>query len=129
MGQGVRGTGAEPRSRMRRNRETGAALVQQWRSSGQTPTQFCRAQGVGAHRLHYWRRKLDGVRTSEPSLTGEFLALSTPERVQVEEPAQDRSQVVIEIRATDRILVQVRVAAGSAAFVQTLRGVLEALAS
>ena len=129
MGQAVRGADAEPRSRVRRNQKAGAALVQQWRSSGQTPAQFCRAQGVGAHRLHYWRRKLDGVRTSEPSLTGEFLALSTPARVQVEEPAQDRSQVVIEILATDRIAVQVRVAAGSAGFVETLRGVLEALAS
>jgi hypothetical protein len=107
----------------------GAALVQQWQSSGQTPAQFCRAQGVGAHRLHYWRRKLDGAGRPEPSLTGEFLALSAPVRAHGEEPARERSQIVIEIGATHPIRVRVPMAAGSAGFVQTLRGVLEALAS
>jgi hypothetical protein len=62
-------------------------------------------------------------------VTGEFLALSAPVRAQADERERSSSEVVVEIRAMDPVLVRVPVAAGSAAFVQTLRGVLEALRS
>jgi transposase-like protein len=129
MGREVRAQGVEPRSRVRRSREAGQALVQEWRSSGQRPAQFCREHGIGTHGLQYWRRKLDAERGSEPGVTGEFLALSAPVRAQVDEREGSSSEVVLEIRAMDPVLVRISVAAGAATFVQTLRGVLEALRS
>jgi transposase-like protein len=127
MAQAIRGRGVDPRRRVRRDREAGVALVQQWRSSGQTPTQFCRTHGVGAHRLHYWRRKLDSQGEPQPSLGGEFLALSAPVGVGAGERERGNPEMVVELRAMD-VVVRLPMAAGPAGVVQTLRGVLEALA-
>ena len=129
MAQAVRVAGGEPQSRVRRSRAAGVSLVQEWRSSGQTPAQFCRKHGIGTHRLHYWKRKLDAERTPEPSVTGEFLALSAPAVARSDELERGDCEFVVEIRAMERVSVRVPVAAGLGAFVQTLRGVLEALRS
>jgi transposase-like protein len=129
MAQAVWAPGAKPQPRVRRSREAGEALVQEWRSSGQRPAQFCRKHGIGTHRLQDWRRRLDAERAPEPGVSGEFFVLSAPARSQADERERSSFEVVVDIRATDQVLVRVPVAAGSAAFVQTLRGVLEALRS
>ena len=128
MAQAVGKHGEPARSRKRRSREAGMALVEEWRSSGQTPAQFCRVRGIGTHGLQYWRRKLEPEVTPKASVAGEFFALSVPARAQ-EPELQRGAELVIEIGARDPILVHVPLAAGSAAFVQALRGVLAALAS
>ena len=36
-------------------RAEGCALVDSWKSSGQSPAAFCRASGLAAWKLAYWR--------------------------------------------------------------------------
>jgi len=48
-------------SASRRSTESeGRALVDAWQSSGLPVSEFCRTQGIGAHRVHYWKRRLAG---------------------------------------------------------------------
>ena len=37
----------------------GAELIQRWRASGLSQAQFGRAEGIEAHRISYWRRRLE----------------------------------------------------------------------
>jgi transposase-like protein len=129
MAQTNRTRASDPAGRVRRSRAAGLALVREWRSSGQTPAQFCRAHGIGVHRLHYWKRKEDVEKATDLSVPGEFFALSVPARAEGSERERGEAEVAIEIRAMDQIIVRVPVAAGSSIFAQTLRGVLEVLAS
>lgn len=115
--------------RVRRSREEGRALVEQWRSSGQTPARFCHGQGIATQRLRYWRQQVDEDEAQTVPRAADFLALEAS--LVAEEDARQHSDAatMVEIRATDAVLVRVPVAAGRAVFVQTLRGVLEALGS
>jgi transposase-like protein len=114
--------------RVRGSAAAGLALVQQWRSSGQTPAQFCRSHGIGAHRLHYWKRKSDVERAPEPSVAGKLFALSAPVRADAGEPERGEAEVRLEIQRLDGIVVRLAVAAESADFAHTLRAVLQVLA-
>jgi transposase-like protein len=56
------------------SRHTSQAKLQLWkdrfeqfRQSGQTIQQFCRALGCGRSSFHYWQRKLEPNRHSKPS--------------------------------------------------------------
>jgi len=46
--------------RIRWNAETAEAILDQWRSSGQSLRCFSRDNGIGYQRLLAWRRKLNG---------------------------------------------------------------------
>jgi len=61
MGNG-RGTKASGRvlHSMRWSREQAAAILEEWRSSGQSIAAFAREHGVVAQRLHWWRARLRG---------------------------------------------------------------------
>lgn len=127
MAQAERGRAAE--RRVRRSREDGRALVQEWRSSNQTLVQFCQERGLAVHRLRYWRRRIEDEPAPDGQVSAEFLALGVARRAEANAIARSDAAGVLEIRATDSVLVRVPLAAGHEVFVQTLRGVLEALAS
>ncbi|HVZ31596.1 MAG TPA: hypothetical protein VG963_04175 [Polyangiaceae bacterium] len=65
------------RSAVRRSVADGQALIDQWRRSGMSVTEFCRDQAVAAHVLRYWlsREKT----TSKPVATAsEFFVVAAP---------------------------------------------------
>lgn len=89
-------------------RAEGCALVDSWKSSGQSPSAFCRASGVAAWKLAYWRSV-----TGRPSATAGF--------VPVEAAAAGRG-LELHLRGGLRIAIE----AGFDPVV--LRAVVEALA-
>ena len=127
MAQAERERGAE--RRVRRSRGDGRALVQQWQSSGQSPVQFCQERGVAVHRLRYWRRRIEEEPARDGQLSEEFFALGVASRAEARAIARSDDSGVLEIRATDSVLVRVPLTAGHEVFVQTLRAVLAALRS
>ena len=44
-----------------------ADLVREWRSSGESVRAFAERRGVGAHVLHYWKKRVD-ARSAGPAL-------------------------------------------------------------
>lgn len=59
-------------SRRYLTRAEGCALVDCWKSSGQSPAAFCRASGVAAWKLAYWRSV-----TGRPSATSGFVRVES----------------------------------------------------
>jgi hypothetical protein len=112
--------------RVRRSRDEGMALVEQWRESGLRPAEFCRTRGIAEHRLHYWKRRAP-VEAKAEGATGEFFAvLATTGGAREASPlAAAVPEAIVEICMAGSLRVRVSLAAGRAAFVQTLRGVLE----
>jgi len=49
----------------RRSAAQGRKLVAQWRSSGQSVTEFCRERSVGPHVLRYWLSREAGGTSGE----------------------------------------------------------------
>ena len=58
-------------SRRYLTRAEGCALVDSWKSSGQSPAAFCRARGIAAWKLTYWR----SVSDARPSVGSGFVEL------------------------------------------------------
>ena len=52
-------------------RAEGLALVDSWKSSGQSPAAFCRARGMAGWKLTYWR----SVAAVRPSVGSGFVEL------------------------------------------------------
>jgi hypothetical protein len=65
------------RSIVRRNAADGRALIDQWRRSGLSVTEFCRDQAVAAHVLRYWlsREKTPSTPVAPAS---KFFVVSAP---------------------------------------------------
>lgn len=59
-------------SRRYLTRAEGCALVDSWKSSGQSPAAFCRARGMAAWKLTYWR----SVAEARPSVGSGFVELA-----------------------------------------------------
>lgn len=102
----------------------GRALVEQWRQSGLSVSEFCRRQAVGAHVLRYWL-----LREAPPDVTaakGEaFYVVSAPstESAQVGKPSMGGG------RGAGGAVIVVLPAVTSEQLVQTLRGLLEEVRS
>jgi hypothetical protein len=120
---------AIPAVARRTDRERGMALVGQWRSSGQTVTQFCRAQGVPVHRLQYWRRRAEaGTRGALTPTANELLAVELAGPSAENTPAAVRASLdgSVEI-LVGAVRVQLPLDCGREAFVRILRWTAEAL--
>ena len=89
----------------------GRALVEQWRQSGLSVTEFCRRQAVGVHVLRYWRS-----REAKPGATAAtadaFYVVSAPS-TEGSKPSR-RGAVIVVLPAVT-----------STQLVRTLRGLLE----
>ncbi len=90
-------------------RAEGCALVDSWKSSGQSPAAFCRANGLSAWKLTYWR----SVAEAQSSAGSGFVQL---------ESAVHGCGLELRLRAGVRVAVE----AGFDPVV--LRAVVEALA-
>jgi hypothetical protein len=117
--------------RGRRSRDEGMALVEQWRESGLRPAEFCRSRGIAEHRLHYWKRRAQPCESGAGSATSEFFAVLAPadDAREARKLAGAAPESIVEICLAGSLRVRVSLAAGRAAFVQTLRGVLEVVES
>jgi hypothetical protein len=68
-------------SAVRRTAADGRGLIDQWRRSGMSVTEFCRDQGVAAHVLRYWlsREKTPIKPVATPVATAsKFFVVSAP---------------------------------------------------
>jgi transposase-like protein len=111
----------------RTDRAQGLALVEQWRSSGQSVAQFCRERGVAAHRLYYWKRQVEPeARREARASAGEFVALEIRGASEAASPSKRSSEAAIEIVVG---AIRVRIPAGCSrdSFVQILRWTAETL--
>lgn len=99
--------------------ESGLALAAAWRASGQTVAAFARAQGVPAHRVHYWKRREETA--AAPSAGGEFLALEVASIAASERPTP------IEV-CVGEISVRFALDVGRKTFIEAVRWAQEAVA-
>jgi hypothetical protein len=103
-----------------RSAAQGRALVEQWRQSGLSVSEFCRRQAVGAHVLRYWVS-----RQAKPGATAAtadaFYVVSTPE---TESAELGRPSMGGGSRAGGAVIV-VLPALTSEQLVRTLRGLLQ----
>ena len=107
-----------------RSAAQGQALVEQWRQSGLSVSEFCRRQAVGAHVLRYWLSR--AVEPSGTAATGDaFYVVSAPgtESAEVGKPSMGGGG-----RAGSAVIV-VLPAVTSEQLVRTLRGLLEEVRS
>ena len=103
-----------------RSAAQGRALVEQWRQSGLSVSEFCRRQAVGAHVLRYWL-----LREAKPGVTAAtgdaFYVVSAPGAESAEIGGASMSG---RGRAGSAVIV-VLPAVTSEQLVRTLRGLLE----
>jgi hypothetical protein len=116
-----------PRS-LRRSRDEGKALVEQWRESGLGPAEFCRARGIAEQRLHYWKRRLqrEGVREETEAEAFVWVRAAGEDEPTIGTGAAGPESSA-EICLPGSLRVRVSLAAGPTAFVHALRGVLQVL--
>ena len=111
MGNKKSGTGG----RVRLNAMQGRTLVEQWRRSGLSVSEFCRSQGVREHVLRY-RLSLETTPSEPAAHRGEFFVVSAPGKALTPSPASNG--------ATTAVLVMLP-AVTPGELVQTLRALLE----
>jgi hypothetical protein len=115
-----------PRS-LRRSRDEGRALVEQWRESGLRPAEFCRTRGIAEHRLHYWKRRLQGDGEGERAVSESFFAVIAADQETATVEAGWES--VAEICVSGSVRVRVSLSGGAEAFTHALRAVLQVVGS
>lgn len=64
-------------SAVRRTAADGRGLIDQWRRSGMSVTEFCRDQGVAAHVLRYWLSR-EKTPTKPVATASKFFVVSAP---------------------------------------------------
>jgi transposase-like protein len=130
MAQTNRTGSLEQLGRVRWGRLEGLALVRQWERSGLSASEFCRAHGVTAHRLQYWKRRSQEPQAQAREATPEFFAVlaGAGDVLKDAGKTEERLELSVEICLSPSIRVRVPLAAGASAFVQTLRGVMELVA-
>jgi hypothetical protein len=99
----------------------GRALVQQWRRSGLSVSEYCRARGVREHVLRY-RLSRETTPSKTVAAQGDFVMVSAPTMAPGVEHASDGS------RAGGAIIVMLP-AVTPAELVQTVRGLLDGVRS
>ena len=100
-----------------RSAAQGRALVEQWRSSGLSVSEFCRRQAVGTHVLRYWLSR-EAKRVESVAAADACYVVSAPE-------ADSATLAKPSVREGSRAVIVVLPAATSEQLVQTLRGLLE----
>ncbi len=73
-------------------------VISQWRESGQTQKEFCRARDIKLSTLHYWMKRLKKASAAQAAL---------PELVRITPPATSdcSTEIIIEIDRRFRILL------------------------
>lgn len=100
-----------------RSAEEGQALVEQWRQSGLSGSEFCRRQALGEHVLRYWQSREAKAKAS--TARGDaFYVVSTPSTDCVQGGGRS-------MRGGGGAVIVVLPTATSEQLVQTLRGLLE----
>lgn len=90
--------------RHRMTESEGRALVQAWRYSGLTQSEFARHHGVKVQRVQYWSRRLDVARDESAPKAASFVVVTADER----ETVRDESKgAFIEFVVDDRFFVSV----------------------
>ena len=100
-------------------RERMSALIRKWRSSGQTKTEFVRANGVSRGKLEYWVRRLGEETAERRGRRGRSVNL-IPVRVR-ETGSESSGEIEIVLAGGDRVRVSPEVPA------EALRRVIEVL--
>lgn len=95
----------------------GRALVEQWRRSGLSVSEYCRAHGVREHVLRY-RLSRDTRPSKSVATEGEFFVVSAPTMAPAAAPVNDGN------RAGGAVIVMLPTVT-PAELVQTVRGLLE----
>jgi hypothetical protein len=95
----------------------GRALVEQWRQSGLSVSEYCRARGVREHVLRY-RLSREATPSKAVATPSEFFVVSPPTLAAAAAPASDAN------RAGGAVIVMLP-AVTPAELVQTVRGLLE----
>lgn len=95
----------------------GRALVEQWRRSGLSVSEYCRARGVGEHVLRY-RLSRETPPSKTVAAQGDFVVVSAPTMTPGGTHASDGN------RAGGAVIVMLP-AVTPAELVQTVRGLLE----
>ena len=103
-----------------RSAAQGRALVEQWRSSGVSVSEFCRRRAVGTHVLRYWLSR-EATRGESITTADAFYVVSAPgtESAKPRGPSGDGGR-----RAGGAVII-VLPAVTSKKLVRTLRGLLE----
>jgi hypothetical protein len=103
--------------RARLSATQGRALVEQWRQSGLSVSEYCRARGVGEHVLRY-RLSRETTPRKSGGTEGEFFVVSAPAMAHTAAPVNEGN------RAGGAVIVMLP-AVTPAELVQTVRGLLE----
>ena len=116
-------------SAKRTERSAGLALVERWRGSGQSVTEFCRGNGIPTHRLHYWKKQAEGLGGNADVAAREFCALAVRDpSVSLTSSTPDAASAEpLEIAIGASICIRLPSGATREAFIQTLRWVIEAI--
>ena len=102
--------------RVRLSARQGRALVEQWRRSGLSVSEYCRARGVREHVLRY-RLSQETTPSKTVATDGEFFVVTAPTKAPAVAPANDGERA-------GAIIVMLP-AVTPAELVQTVRGLLE----
>jgi hypothetical protein len=108
---------------VRRSAAQGRALVEQWRRSGESVTEFCRGQAVGAQVLRYWLSR-ETARKESGATAGFYVVSAAEKEREGESVARASSSGAAGGRPGSAVIV-VLPAVTSAELVRTLRGLLE----
>lgn len=105
------------RARQGVQRSRWRCLIEEFRRSGQGPTEFCRARGLDVAQFHYWRRVL-AREDQEEHTPGQFVLLGRDISLKAgdEDPA-------LELETADGWHLRIRPGADK----ETLRLVIDAL--
>ena len=57
------------------SRKEGISLVDEWRSSGLSSTEYCKQSGIPVHRLYYWRTAIKKEKDSDESSSNKFIPI------------------------------------------------------
>lgn len=88
--------------RHRMTESEGSALVQAWRDSGLTQSEFARRRGVNVQRVQYWSRRLGVAPKDPPARAADFVVVTAGDREGVLEDG-----ACIELVVDDRFFVSV----------------------
>ena len=108
----------------RRSAAEGGALVEQWRQSGMSISEFCRGHAVGTHVLHYWRSRQSSA-TKARVRASEFFVVSAPDRTPEVESDEARVEQVETGGSRGSAFIVVLGAASPVRIAETLRALLQ----
>jgi transposase-like protein len=113
---------------VRRSAAEGRALVERWRSSGESVASFCRRAGVGEQVVRYWlaRQTPGGERVDKPR---DFYLVTAPQRSQQTEGLESAGEEVASASRRPSAFIVVVPAASPGVLARTVRELLAEMCS